>query len=329
MLPADVDVTQLAGRHLLALPAGVGAEDLALLASARWRRVGLEGQDLTLSRYSVLHRGLDYSAAGLEAAGLPAGLDQAWVTQTLRERGQPPFPGAVDPTGLARAFPDGLPEREEGRVVSFLLAAARRLGGAVRFDSGVVVEPPPEAAIDMTVFSPIWLVPPDLQSLVQKVDPDFRQSAGLSDDQALSHEPPAGPADTLMTRAQRRELLVKLRQGDREALQAAPAQEAYAVEADLGKGGRITVEVSLVEDLPLPIKSLPWVQRGVVAYAIKWIPFDPALLLAEFPPDEHRRRRLAIARELAALARLIQSQIGSEVMDQDGFPVDPADLRRH
>ena len=69
-----------------------------------------------------------------------------------------------------RAFPDAMPVREEERVLLWLVAAARRLGGAVRTgERGTVLTPDVDAAIDLTVYTRGWLEPDEMLRVVQQV----------------------------------------------------------------------------------------------------------------------------------------------------------------
>src|SRR5699024_3048335 len=109
--------------------------------------------------------------------GLPPGNAILFDVVCHRERGEPPF-SLGDRDGIGRAFPQGLPEREEGRIVTWMVAAARRLGGVLRVDvgglwdtgaapagtgprpgTGVVLTPDAETCVDMSVYSRVWLEP--------------------------------------------------------------------------------------------------------------------------------------------------------------------------
>ncbi|MCL1897758.1 MAG: hypothetical protein FWG16_02900 [Micrococcales bacterium] len=326
MTPSPLLLDQVAGLHLLALPSWAGPEELQLLALARWSRAALEPGKLTLSRHSSLAGPFMLDAEPRQLLALPNAVSQVWLAQTLTERGEPPYPGAPDCSGLARAFPEALPNREEGRVVSFLLAAARRLGGAVRFGNGAVISPKTDCLIDLTVYSPVWLGPEQLLAVTQPLLPQLVQAAGSPGRSPLGPAARSNPVDTMMTSQERAELHALLRQRDQALLAQGITQEAYAVEAQREDKGIVTVEVAVAAEPPRLIRQLPWAERGVVAYAIKWLPVNPAFLGMEFPPEHHVHTRRAVALEVAALAKAIQAKIGTEVLDQDGFPVSPADL---
>ena len=72
-----------------------------------------------------------------------------------------------------------MPVREEERVLQWLVAAARRLGGAVRIgDNGIVLVPDVDSAIDLTVYSDRWLEPDEALAVVQQVHPRARLERG-------------------------------------------------------------------------------------------------------------------------------------------------------
>ncbi|MCL2423176.1 MAG: hypothetical protein FWD11_04675, partial [Micrococcales bacterium] len=181
----DPDDPTVRDRHLLALPPGVDPEELEVLAVSRFGRATWEHETpeerprsgvlpavsaalgirkvapampcLKLGRRTSLVGPYQMNPSSAVALGLPAGSETGWLADCPRERGGPPFPGTGDREGLARAFPDGLPVREEERVVLWLIAAARRLGGAVRVnDSGAVLVPDPDSAVDLSLLTTRW-----------------------------------------------------------------------------------------------------------------------------------------------------------------------------
>ncbi|MEK8226247.1 hypothetical protein NKG05_09525 [Oerskovia sp. M15] len=80
--------------------------------------------------------------------GLPPGTEQVFDVVCPRERGTSRSRGG-DRDGIGRAYPAGLPWREEERVVVWLVEVARRLGGSIRIDAdnpaapAVVLTPDP------------------------------------------------------------------------------------------------------------------------------------------------------------------------------------------
>ncbi|MDR2114364.1 MAG: hypothetical protein LBO75_03695 [Bifidobacteriaceae bacterium] len=315
--------------HLLALGGDIDGNEIALLASTRWKRVEQALGEIGISRYSSLFG--PYSVgAGLGATlGLPRGLNQAWIANTLTERGDPPFPGTLDPTGVSRAFTTGLPVREEGRIVNFLVAVARRLGGVVRFyDSGIMVAPVPDGALDLRVYSPLWLEPEAALVTARTVVPRFQ----LAIDWHPYVPPPTRPPEVSgipgwdLTPGQRAELLRQTTLRDAEALAGEQSLDRFALTADLGPAGTLTIEITGVDQTPGALRGVPWASEGAVEYNVRWIPCEPKNLLMEFPPADHCQTRAQMANLLAGIARVIHQTVGGEVLYAYGIPIDPTDL---
>ncbi|MDR0594603.1 MAG: hypothetical protein LBG60_15415 [Bifidobacteriaceae bacterium] len=325
--------------HLLVLAPDIDTNEIAILASTRWRAVEQAMGEITLSRYSSLFGPYTIGAGLGPSLGLPRGLNQAWMATTLTERGDRPRPGALDPTGVSRAFPNGLPVREERRVVDFLVAAARRLGGVVRFhDSGLMVAPVPDGALDLTVCSPLWLEPEAALATARSVVPSFNlainwldfapvrrdpEDPGDLDPYALPSEwePPDRPSPERAA-----ELRRLAGERDQAALAAPPTLDRYALSVDLGPAGTLLLEICGVDSPPGALRQVPWAAQGAVAYTIRWVPVDPRHLAMEFPPADHCRTRSQMAALLAALARVVYQTVGGEVLDADAFPIDPTSL---
>jgi hypothetical protein len=317
--------------HVLALAGDIEANEIALLASTRWKRVERAMGEIGVSRYSSLFGPYTVGAALGASLGLPRGLHQAWIANTLTERGDPPLPGALDPTGVSRAFPQGLPVREEGRVVDFLVAAARRLGGVVRFHgSGLMVAPVPDGALDLRVYSPLWLEPEAALSTARSVVPRFELAIDGHAFAPGAAPPPAdafsAAADPGMDSAERAAVLERAAARDAEALSGAQSLDRYALTADLGPVGVLVVEISGVDQAPGALREVAWAADGAVEYAVRWIPIDPTHLLMEFPPAGHCQTRAQMANLLASITRVVHHAVGGEILDDDGFPIDPTDL---
>ncbi|UZN03531.1 hypothetical protein [Cellulomonas sp. S1-8] len=369
----------LADRHLLALPAGVEPEEIEVLAASRFRNVRWEdraaseaptrtgmlpavtaalgirsvprasarpARALRLARLSSLAGPYGIVAHDAIALGLPASTVMVWVLQAPRERGERPWPGG-DRDGLKRAFPDGLPIREEERVLQWLVAAARRLGGAVRTQTGVVLTPDPDAATDLTVLTDRWLEPAVVLAVVQTVQPRAYLSVatpgswagptvlagrgshgavgGVSEvggsglRAALEEHGVADPDD-------RRRLMAEADAYDELVLAAPPPAEAFGVLVDLGMDGMLAVEVAACEQLPPLMEDLPWTKAGVVAYRVRWEPFEIEQIEREKPSFEHRVARSRSAPLIATLTKALHAVAGGEVADEADFLVDPTDL---
>jgi hypothetical protein len=340
-VPSDPEVTE---RHLLLLPAGVGAGEVEALAVSRFPAACWDDEDrvstgrrsrgtsepraLRLSRHSRLVG--PYGLAPGDAAGLgvAASYVSVFVAQTPHERGEPPYPGG-DRDGLNRAFPDGVPVRDEERVAQWLVAVARRLGGAVLIaGSGVVLAPEPEAAIDLTVFSDVWLEPAAALVVMQRVSVRAR----LAMDAEPWSGPPAGtgqrsvPGVAGLDDAERRNLHAEADAYDFAALSAPDELSGYGVQADLGIDGLLVLEVSGEEVVPLAISTLPWAAQGAIAYRVRWDAPDFRELELERPSFTHRVARGRARPLISALTREVYRAVGGEVTDAAEFLIDPADL---
>lgn len=374
-----LDDPMLPERHLLALPAGVEPEEIEVLAASRFRNVRWEDgpapeaptrtgmlpavtaalgirsvarqatrpvRALRLARLSTVAGPYAIEAHDAIALGLPASTVMVWVLDAPRERGERPWPGG-DRDGFKRAFPDGLPIREEERVLQWLVAAARRLGGSVRTQTGVVLTPDPDAAIDLTVLTENWVEPQEVLALVQRVQPRAYLSvptpgswqgptvlAGRGSQGAVGGAPEAGGSGLraaleehgLDDPAARRRLMAEADAFDEAMLAAPPISEAFGVLVDLGVDGMLAVEVSACRQLPPLMEDLPWTKRGVVAYRVRWEPFELEQIEQEKPSFEHRVARSRSAPLVAAVAKTLQAVVGGEVADEADFLVDPADL---
>ena len=357
-------------RHLLALPDGIGADEVEVLAisrfpSAIWetmpgvpqqRASGGRGNKaplvipgvLRVSRLSTLTGPYTITAADAVGLGLPATTVVAYDVMCPRERGGPPYPGG-DRDGLKRAFPDAAPVREEERVLQWLVAVARRLGGAVRTgERGIVLHPDLDAAIDLTVFTDRWLEPDEVLSNAQAVLPRARlamegvpwtgppSDAGRRAVPGLAELGLPEPGGAGLRRAlerhgvtderQRRHLSAEADAYDNAMLAAPRRAEAFGVLADLGVDGIIAVEVAAEDTLPPLLQGLPWTLGGVVAYRVRWEPLDVEDLEAERPSFEHRVARARAMPQVQAVAKGLHAAVGGEIADAADFLVNPQDL---
>jgi len=377
--PLPLEDPPLAERHLLALPEGVDPDEVEVLGASRFRNVRWEdapvgeapartgvlpavtaafgirtvarqsappARALRLARLSTLAGPYSIDWHDAIALGLPATTAMVWVLHAPRERGERPWPGG-DRNGFKRAFPDGLPVREEERVLTWLVAAARRLGGAVRTQTGTVLTPDPDSATDLTVLTDRWLEPADVLTVVQRVQPRAYLSvatpgswtgptvlAGRGAQGAMGGAPESGGSGLraaleqhgVTDERQRARLMAEADAYDQLMLSAPPPAEAFGVLVDLGVDGMLSVEVAECEQLPPLMVDLPWTQAGVVAYRVHWEPFEIEQMEQERPSLEHRVARSRSAPIVAAVAKALHAAVGGEVADEADFLVDPRDL---
>lgn len=353
--PAAAGATPPPGRHLLVLPDGVAADEVEVLATsrfpnARWERPprvpsGRRASGaargavptatpgvLRLGRLSTLTGPFALEPAQVARWGLPTGSRTAWVVDCPRERQEGPAFGG-DRDGLRRAFGAAQPVREEQRVVHWLVAAARRLGGALRTEPGVVLEPEMDAALDLTVLTDRWVEPETVLAAARRVTSRARLDAPPPT-QARATPAQAGEALAARERAgagiadadERRRLHAEADAFDAYMAAHPPAAEAFGVQADLGVDGVVVVEVAAEHEPPVVLAQLDWARGEVVAYQVRWEPPDVEELESERPSLPHRVARGRAARVVRGIAREVHAEVGGEIADQGGFLVDPADL---
>ena len=341
--------------HLLVLPAEVEIEEVELLAlsrfpATRWEVAPASGADgllapglLRTSRHTTMIGPYALPPSIAQQVSPHADDDEAGASFVMdvsvpRERGEAPEPGAPDRDGIGAAFVAGLPVREEDRVVRWLIAAARRLGGAVVVDwgdldpagptnaehapdvlmpgghgpDGYILCPDPDALIDLTVFSDVWLAPEAGLMSVRAVAPEARFAPG-----GRAWE---GPPDQLA--------MVNPAADDFDiaALTADVPPTGYAIHIDLGAGDLIAIEIGGEEVLPASLAGLPWASDGALAYRVQWIPCDFTELELPDPSGSHRVKREQAGRRVEAIARAIHHVVGGEIADQGDFLVNPEDL---
>lgn len=338
------------GRHLLLLPDGVVAEEVEVLAisrfpAARWERpprVPMSRRDsaaqptpgvLRLGRLSTVTGPFGVEPAVAARLGVPGDIVSAWPVDVPRERHAAPAIGG-DRDGLRRAFGAQQPVREEGRVLRWLVDVARRLGGAVRTDTGVVLVPEMDAALDLTVVSDRWVEPEVVLTAARRVAPQARVDAPASSGdrlaavahtgRALVERPDAGIG--VADAGERQRLHAEADAFDAWMVAHPPAAEGFGVLIDLGADGAVSVRAETEGDLPLVLHGLDWTQGEVIAYRVTWEPPELEELEAEKPSFAHRVARGRAAQVVRSIAREVQSDVGGEVADMAGFLVDPAEL---
>lgn len=323
---------ELSAMHLLLVPSTVHPDDVGDLVRAR-----VPGSDLgrtgfaVLGRYSRLSGPYELSMEEAVDAAVPMPWTVVYALGAPIEREDPPLAGLDDRDGFARAFPQGLPWREEGRALHLLVAMARRVHGAVRVCGGGLIQPDPQRAVDVIVHSPYWLDPDVLLGVVQRVLPTARLDIEGADwsgppDAAYSG---AAVADYLAEHPLSTQELADLHhladRQDMESLAGEDVIDGFAISGDLGPGGgdgAVEVLVHVGREREPAVSGHPWSESPFVTYEVRWAS----------TAWEERERRLPTAGYLAsrdrvqpvvrAVARVIVEATGGVVTDEDGFWLD-------
>lgn len=340
-------IADLYVRHLLAVeddvdPAEVEALAMSRFPATRWETPPevshAKGVDrlvpgtLRTSRHTTISGPYAPQSSDGSDLGFDGPVGMVYEVLCPRERGAAPYPGGGDRDGLARVYSEAFPIREEARVAAWLVAVARRLCGAVRFDLGDTgprfVTPDPAVSVDLTVFSDVWLSPDAALAVCSAADAGARLSSTGTPWQGPP--PTAGTvpveSDGPLTPEQLAALHARAEDVDVAALSGPQTLSAYGVEVDLGDGGTVSVEVSGVEQLPLVLRGLEWAVDGAIAYQVRWTPDDLVDWQREVPSSDHRAARARAVDVVTALARAVHGAVGGEVVDQDEFLVEPDEI---
>nr|WP_300339145.1 hypothetical protein [Actinomyces sp.] len=368
MLP----VGRLEERHALVLADDVSAEEVEALAVSQDAQAGWVGASRLQLLPGVELQGpwpLDGELRAL--MGLPEWAASLMILECEPERrgALPPELAGTDP--LADAFPAAQPAGTELVALIRLQAIARRLAGALllRGDApaesaggagagsgqatggeqgasghqsvSVLVQPDPDANVNLDVYAPVWLTPDACQAVLAQVLPGARSQ--------LDPRLPEGPTGLAAVPQAELDRLTEMLGEDRldqawaaarereeaavviaaEAAQAGnPLEEVrtgYAVVAPVDEArpgwGHVEVQVEAAEYLPLAVAGEPWAVQGVVVHQIVWRPLeladrDPARLTRT-----RRSERAAAAALIEAAARALVEATGGRALDEDGFLV--------
>lgn len=275
----------------------------------------------SLSRWSTL------SAPEIDPSG-----HVVWTVRTLRERDEPPLPGTTDPDGLYRAFPQGRPVLEEGRVLTALLGLARRLGGELLFDvgadgSGRTLRPDPLARIDLSVYSPVAIEPEVLVAVIAGVEPTAKIAMDGTPWKGPMFEPgdPYAEPQTDFLAAvgpvERAEVAAFSEGYDAATLAQPDTLDAFAVEVDLDWAGLVVVEAHAEDQLPPQLRGLGWIEP--VAYDVRWLAVESEQAEVDAPSGAYRHARATALPRLLAVTKAVAQAAAGRVVDADGFSVDP------
>lgn len=326
-MTADLDLDLAYAHHLLAVPDDVRREEIEALAGSWFPHAGWLGErSLQLAAGVVLTGPWSLTEEDQQALHLPPADTEIFLLRCPVQRGGPPPPELVDPTGLTGAFAAGVPEGAEAEALDFLLAAARRLGGALRVaGSGAVLTPDPDADVNLRLHSPVWLDPEALLTVLRPVLPSGRLAMEL-DENATAVPPVSEATGDALDPGERAWLHAEATAFDEAALARQPVFEAYGAVADLGADGMIEVGVEGEDVVPLALQGLDWAERGVVAYAVRWWPADEGAPADATPTEGFRAVRGRARALVERVAVALHAVVGGEIADEAGFLVDPTSL---
>lgn len=185
-----------------------------------------------------------------------------------------------DRDGVARAFPQALPQGEELRVVQWMVAAARKVGGGVVADGRQPLVPDPEASVNLTLYAAHPL-------MAAEVLPIFRSLIAAAEVSADRPTPDGSPRYTLV--------------------------------GGTPYDGSLVVDVERVDRVPRALASLDWRDYGPFAYRLGWAPADPYEFELERPSGLHVIARARMRASLARLAVALQSRVAGILVDDGGF----------
>jgi len=322
---------ELSAMHLLLIPSTVHPDDVGELVRAR-----VPGSDLgrngwaTLGRYSRLSGPYELSMEEAVDAAVPMPWTVVYALGAPIEREDPPLPGLDDRDGFARAFPYGLPWREEGRALHLLVAMARRVHGAVRVSGGdgSLIQPDPDRAVDVIVHSPYWLDPGVLLGIVQRALPTAQLQIEGADwsgpsDAAYSGAAVAGHLGRNPLSAQQLadvHHIADLR--DMDVLAGEDVIDGFAIAGELGRDGAIEVLVHVGREREPAVAGQEWAEAPFVTYEIRWSSTAWEEREQRHPSPAYLTSRRRVQPLIRAVARVIVEATGGVVTDEDGFWVD-------
>lgn len=338
--------------HLLMLPPDARGTQVEALLRARNPNLKYDGKGtFTLGRHSKVVGPIDPDTGGprlVSRSGevvsdddivdvletMSPRIREHWpivfAIKTVIERDDDPCTGEyTDPDGMYRAFPAGLPDRAEGRILETCLAVARRLGGAIRAGcSGVMLVPDPQANIDLSVCSQYWVEPENLLQVVQRFAPQAVLALDAFEwngpDVAEMHKYAPDRGVVQLSQEELVEIERVALRTDAEALMDS-SLDRYSIYVDLAHYGSVEVLVS-GDDEDVPLFQGTELEGERVAYALVWNPIDPIELTREEPSENHIKARSIAAQVVASLAVALQRSTKGAIVDSDGFTLDPAHL---
>jgi hypothetical protein len=307
----------LRGFHLLLLDDAVEISDVLALIHNKLPDLHPQLDEygrMRLSRHSQLSSGAPLDPADAAALEVPDWASHAIVIDCPRDRQPSPPPDwFADADGLHEAFPHGMPDREEERMLSLMLAIASRLHTGVRLadEDGLptrVIIPDPDAKVDLYLYSPYWLEPPVALEFVRRHAPHaFQQALPTPDEDVLAQ---ASIDDPLFDAS------------------APVILDGYALLVPLGdideSAGSLEIRVMEAEWVPPIIAA--HTDAPQIEYHLHWMDTESQRYLPN-PRRRFRRIRAEVARLVDAIGAEILVGCDGVGVDENGFLVTSRQLR--
>lgn len=292
----------MGGRHRLVLPDGVAPADVEALAVSRF-----PGEVGRVDPHRlVLPHGIAIVGPGpVEEPLLPRWAALGYAFEVAPERGDPVPPELRGRGGLLDAFADGEPLGAERVAIELALAMARRLGGAVQTADGALLRVEP--AVDLVLYSEVWLHPDALVHVLQPVLPGIALQ-GAEPRTPLPADAVVGLRSLIEDEGTRRWLHAEAAAFDAAALAEPPVTESYGALVRSPDGAVHSVVVDAATTVPPVLGDRDW--SGVMTYELRCHP----------APDRPVPADAGALVDAAAAALL--AAIGGVVVDDDGFLVD-------
>ncbi len=324
ILPLPLELAR--DHHLFCVGPSVEDDELEALAVSAWDEAHWVAPGRLHLRGGVELSGpWDLPASVRGELGLGADLTAAWVVECEPMRAAPVAEELHGSDRWARAFPDGPPTGTEYRVLLVLERMARRLAGAVRIaGSGSVIQPDPDSAVSLAVYSPRWLGPAQLIEALSSTFPEVVDSREL-----IGHEAPRRTRRELAAERELRavapelsdELCEALSRDRAEAAASEQVVDGYALLAPIANQSMLMIEVHQVEAAPHVLRWEQWAQGAVIEYRLRWLPKGQVEIPEVIVTRSERLERMRSIRDIESAATIIYAIAGGAVVDEDGFLV--------
>lgn len=322
--------------HLLLLSEDVDPRELEALAVSIWATAHWAGPgQLFLFEGGSLKGPFKFTNSDMTALGIPQDLPQAWIIDVKPERtaNNSQFIGSANTWG--DYFTNEHPAGDELGLLNAVRRMSRRLAGAIRIatpkqnhNAVRLVEPDPESAVNLRVYSHKWLEINDLTYLLEEFLPDIHSIGKATDSIAAADTNSRKNIDyarEISTAIMKRLEIVKTQ--SLKTLTNTEKTESYGVLASIGNRSRVHISAQITDFLPMAIRHQPWPDGHSIEYAIQWIPSGQTkhgYNITEISEELNRSTRLERKRvrdEIEKIAYLIAKTVNGQILDEDGFLV--------